>query len=77
VREVSNSWVKKRGGGVGVGAGVEVGSGVGETGTGVGEAGIVAVGGMSGSGVGVAGWQAEMKRRHPIRRNFFMAFLIT
>jgi hypothetical protein len=60
-----------------MGSGVEVGSGVGEAGIGVGEAGTVAVGGRVGSGVGVACWQAVIRMRHPMRRNFFMALLIT
>jgi hypothetical protein len=60
---------------VNVGSGVKTGSGVGEAGRGVG--GIVAIEKGEGSGVGVAVWQAEVRRRHPMRRNFFMAFLIT
>jgi hypothetical protein len=65
--------VNKRGKGVGEAAGVEVGSGVGVAGTGVGEAGVVEVGKKEGAGVAVAGWQAVMRIRHPMRRSFFMA----
>ena len=55
-----------------MGSGVKVGSGVGEAGIGVGEAGTVAVGGRTGSGAGVACWQAVVRMRHPMRMNFFM-----
>jgi len=78
---MSNSWVKKRGSGVGVNSRVGVGSGVDEAGTGVGEAGTVAVRGRAGSGVDVAAWslegdrQAEVRRRSPMRRCFFMLLL--
>jgi len=76
-RAESNSLVKKRGKGVGEGAGVEVGWGVNVTGTnvGVGEAGRVEVGKKEGAGVAVAGWQAVMRMRHPMRRSFFMALI--
>lgn len=74
-RDASNWWVKKRGRDIGVGSRVGGGSGVVVAGMGVG--GSVAVGGRVGSGVGVAVWQAVITRRHPIRINFFMSFLIT
>ena len=73
-REESNSWVKKRGSGVGVGSSVGVGSGVLVAGIGVGEAGSVAVGEGSASGVVVAVWgaQAEARKISPRRRCFFI-----
>ena len=54
-----------------------VGAGVSVTGIGVG--GSVAVGDGKGAGVCavVAVWQAVMRMRHPIRRNFFMVFIKT
>jgi len=66
--------VKKRGSGVGVNVGseVKVGSRVNVAGIGVGEAGTVAVGGRTASGVGVACWQAVVRMRHPMRMIFFM-----
>jgi hypothetical protein len=67
--------VKKRGKGVGEGAGVEVGWGVNVTGIGVAEAGGVEVGKKEGAGVAVAGWQAVIRMRHPMRRSFFMALI--
>jgi hypothetical protein len=75
-RDASNWWVKKRGRGVGVGSRVGGGSGVVVAGMGVG-GGNVAVGDGKSSGVGVADWQAVIRRRHPIRMNFSMALLIT
>jgi len=66
----SNSLVKNRGKGVGEAARVGVGAGVSVTGMGVG--GSVAVGEDKSAGVAVAGWQAVMRMRHPIRRKFFM-----
>jgi len=70
----SNSWVKKRGSGVGVGSSVGVGSGVFVAGIGVGEAGSVAVGEGGASGVGKAVWgaQAEARKISPRRRYFFI-----
>jgi hypothetical protein len=38
----------------------------------MGVGGSVAVGEDKSAGVGVAGWQAVMRMRHPIRRKFFM-----
>jgi len=75
-RDESKLVVKYRGRGVEVGSSVGVGAGVSEAGIGVGEAGIVAVGGMVGPGVGVAVWQDVVKTRHPIKRSFFMLHLL-
>jgi len=81
VSDESKSLVKKRGKGVAEGAGVEVDSGIGVAG--MGEGGSVEVGKNEGVGVCAAVWpsdgdrQADVRRRHPIRRSFFMAFLIT
>ena len=74
-REPSNSSVKKRGNGVGEGAGVDEGSGEAVAGIGVG--GGVEVGKREGVGVGVVDWQAEVRRRNPIRRSFFIMPYIT
>jgi hypothetical protein len=60
--------------GVAVGSGVDVGAGVSVGGTGDGDG--VAVGKSGATGVGVAGWQAVMKRRSAMR-SFFMALFIT
>jgi hypothetical protein len=73
-RDESNSLVKRRGKGVGEGAGVRVGSGVNVAG--MGEGGSVEVGKKEGSDVEVAGWQAVMRMRHPMR-SFFMALIKT
>src|SRR5687767_3104772 len=72
--EKSNSSLKKRGKGVGVNSRVGVGAGVSVKGIGVG--GSVAVGESGVGGVGVAGWQAVMRRKHPMR-SFFMALIKT
>ena len=72
----SNSFVKRRGSGVGEDSIVAVGAGVSVKGTEVGEGGIVEVGGMVGAGVVAADWQAVM-RINPRRRSFFMAFIKT
>ena len=55
---------------MGEGAGVDEGSGEDVAGIGVG--GGVEVGKNEGAGVGVADWQAEVRRRNPIRRSFFI-----
>jgi len=60
--------------GVAVGSGVGVGDGVSVAGTGDGDG--VTVGKSGATGVGVAGWQAVMKRRSAMR-SFFMALFIT
>ena len=73
-REASNSLVNNRGSGVGVNSGVRVGWGV--TVAGIIVRGSVAVGKNGATDVAVAGWQAVMKRRHPIK-SFFMSLLIT
>ena len=62
---------------MGESARVAVGSGVTVKGIGVCVAGGVAVEDGKGAGVEVAGWQAVMRMRHPIRRNFFMALIKT
>jgi len=62
--------VQRRGNGVGEGAGVDEGSG--EAVAGIGEGGSVDVGKSEGAGVAVAGWQAVMRMRYPIKRSFFM-----
>src|SRR5574341_1571432 len=74
--EESNSLVKKRGKGVGESSGVDVGAGVAVAGIGVREAGSVPVGKSGTTGVEIAGWQAVMRMRHPMR-SFFMALFIT
>ena len=74
-RDESNSSVKRRGKGVGDGSGVEEGAGVAVAG--IGEGSGVEVGKNEGVGVGVADWQADVKRRIPNKRSFFMALLIT
>ena len=71
----SNSSVKNRGKGVGEATRVGVGAGVSVPVIGVG--GNVAVGEDKSAGVGVAGWQAVMRMRHPIRRKFFMMLIKT
>jgi hypothetical protein len=76
-KDESNSFVKYCGGGALVGVSVGVGTRVDVAGIGVGEAGTVTVGGRVGPGVGVACWHAEVRMRNPMRRNFFMALLIT
>src|SRR5258707_987541 len=73
VRGESNSSVKRRGKGVGESS--KVGEGSGETVAGIGEGRGVEVGKSEGASVGVAVWQAEVKRRNPIRRICFMLFL--
>jgi len=73
-REESNSSVNRRGSGVGVNSRVGVGCGVTVAGIGVG--GSVAVGKSAATGVGVAGWQAVMRMRHP-KRSFFIALIKT
>ena len=74
-REESNSSVKRRGSGVEVSSKVGVDGGVFVAGIAV--AVSVAVGKSGATGVGVAaGWQAVIKRRHPMR-NFFMALIKT
>jgi hypothetical protein len=72
--EASNSLVNNRGSGVGVSSRVGLGVGVSVTGIGVG--GSVAVGKSGAIGVGVEGWQAVMRMRHPIR-SLFMTLFIT
>ena len=76
--EESNSLMKKRGNGVGVGSRVGVAAGVLVRGIEVCDAGMMAVlVGKSGmTEVGVADWQAVIKRRHP-RRSFFMMLIKT
>lgn len=61
---------------MGESARVAVGSGVTVKGIGVCVAGGVAVEEGKGAGVGVAGWQAVMRMKHPIR-SFFMALIKT
>jgi hypothetical protein len=73
VKEESNSFIKNCGNGVDVGSRVGVGAGVSVTGTDVGRG--VFVGKREAEGVGVAGWQAVSRMRHPIRINFFMALI--
>jgi hypothetical protein len=68
-REESNSFIKSLGRGVAVNSGVAVGCGVFVADINVG--GIVAVGKSGATGGGVAGWQAVIRRKHPMR-NFFM-----
>jgi hypothetical protein len=75
VRGESNSSVKRRGKGVGEGS--KVGEGAGEAVAGIGEGRGVEVGKREGARVGVAVWQAQVMRRSPKRRIFFMLFLIT
>lgn len=70
----SNSWVKNLGKGVGEASRVGVGAGVSVKGIGVG--GTVADGKSGATDVGVADWQAVMKRRHP-RRSFFIMLIKT
>jgi hypothetical protein len=65
-RDPSNSSVKRRGKGVGEGAGVGEGSGA--TVAGIGEGGSVEVGKSEGASVGVAVWQAEVRRRNKTYR---------
>jgi hypothetical protein len=80
VRDESNSSVKRRGKGVGEGS--KVGEGSGATVAGIGVGGGVEVGKNEGAMVGVAGMspkgdaQADIKRRSPNKRIFFMLFLI-
>jgi len=74
-REPSNSSVKRRGNGVGEGSGVDEGSGEAVAGIGVG--GSVEVGKREGTGVGVTDWQAEVRRRNPNKRSFFIMPYIT
>ena len=69
--------MKKRGNGVGESTRVAVGSGVTVKGIDVCVAGGVAVEEGKGAGVEVAGWQAVMRMKHPIRRSFFMALIKT
>jgi len=54
-----------------------VGEGTGEAVAGIGEGGGVEVGKNAGVSAGVADWQAEVRRRNPNKRSFFMALLIT
>jgi len=75
VRESANSLVNRRGKGVGDGSGVDEGSGVNVAGIEVG--GSVEVGKRAGATVAVADWQAEVKRRNPKRRIFFIMPYIT
>jgi len=74
-REASNSSVNRRGNGVAVNSRVGVGPGVTVAGTDVG--GGVAVGKSEVAGVGDAGRQAVRRRKHPVRRIFFMALIKT
>jgi len=67
--------VKRRGNGVGEGSGVDEGSGEAVAGIGVG--GGVEVGKREGAGVGVTDWQAEVRRRNPNKRSFFIMPYIT
>jgi hypothetical protein len=74
-RDESNSFVNSLGSGVAEGSRVGVGGGVPVAGIRVG--GGVAVGKSGATGVELAGWQAVVKIRHPIRmrKDFFMALL--
>src|SRR5215216_2593085 len=73
-REVSNSLVNRRGSGVGVSSGVEVGWEITVAGIRVGRS--IPVGKSGATCVGVAGWHAAMRMRHPTK-SFFMTLFIT
>jgi len=70
--EESNSLVKNRGSGVDVSSRVDVGAGVSVNGMDVGAS--VAVGKSGATGVAVAGWQAVVRIKHPIR-SFFIVLI--
>jgi hypothetical protein len=72
----SNSLVKSRGSGVAVNSRVGVGAGVSVTGMGVDVRVAVGKSGSADVGATVAGRQAVMRRKHPMR-SFFMALIKT